>query len=102
VNEKRSFGTLLELLAVYHVDMAHETTHIVYEWEPFTEVEMMGKARRYSLGYRSLIVHRLADLALYTQIPDTALTTPCWYSGYRERWFLANGEPLELPNKLLV
>ena len=33
---------------------------------------------------------------------DDALKTPCWYSGYVERWFLANGEPLELPHKLFV
>ena len=82
--------------------MAHETTHILYEWEPSTEVEIMGKVRSYSLGYHSLILHRLADLALTPQIPDDALKTPCWYSGYLERWFLANGEPLELPHKLLV
>ncbi len=44
--------------------MAHEITHILYEWEPLTEVEIMGKVRSYSLGYHSLILHRLADLAL--------------------------------------
>jgi len=94
------YGTPVELLMVYHLDMAHETTHVLYEWEPFTEVEIMGKVRRYSLGYHSLILHRLADLALTPQIPDNALKTRCWYSGYLERWFLANRELLELPHKL--
>jgi hypothetical protein len=82
--------------------MAHETTHILYEWEPFTEVEIAGKMRSYSLGYHSMTLHRLAELAITPEIPTDALQTPCWYSGYLERWFLANGKPLELPHTLFV
>ena len=82
--------------------MLHRTTHILYEWEPVTEVEIAGRVRQYSIGYHSFILHRLADLAITPQIPDDALTTPCWYNGYLERWFLANGKPLELPHKLFV
>ena len=38
-------GTLVELPTAYHGAMAHETTHILYEWEPFTEVEIAGCAQ---------------------------------------------------------
>lgn len=80
--------------------MAWETTHILYEWEPYNEVEIMGEVRRYSDGYRSLIVHQLDDLQGFPQIPEHALKTPVWWSAYEEKWFLASGKELKLPHKL--
>ena len=79
--------------------MAHETTHILYEWEDFTEVEIMGKLRCYSTGSRSLIVHRLDTLQHFPQIPATARKTPVWYSGYNEKWYLANGQELRMDRR---
>jgi hypothetical protein len=81
--------------------MAYETSHILYEWEPTIEVEIAGEKRRYSDGYRSLIIHRLSDLSGYPQIPAHALKTPVWHSGYLDKWVLANGQDLRLPHKLL-
>jgi len=80
--------------------MPRETTHVLYEWEPTVEVEIMGQLRHYPGEYHSLIVHRLDDLPSFPQIPTTALKTPVWYSGYLEAWYLANGQPLQLPYKL--
>lgn len=82
--------------------MTDHTTHILYEWEDWAEVEIMGKTRRYSNGYRSLIVHRLDTLEHFPQIPTNALKTPVWYSGYTERWYLGNGKELQLPHKMFI
>lgn len=80
--------------------MAHETTHILYEWETFTEVEIMGQKRRYSDGPKSIIAHRLDTLAAYPQIPANAFQTRVYWSSYNERWCLANGQELHLPHKI--
>ncbi len=80
--------------------MARECSHTLYEWERYNEVEIAGEVHRYNDGYRSLIVHRLDDLKCYPQIPETALKTAVWYSGYNEAWYLANGQKLQLPHKL--
>jgi len=82
--------------------MKHEgCSHILYEWENYVEVKIAGETRRYNDGYRSLIMHRLEDIAKSCpQIPTTALKTPVWYSSYNETWFLANGQRLQLPHKL--
>ena len=77
--------------------MAHETTHILYEWIPLMETP---GGKTYQGMYHSLIVHRLSDLSQYPMIPDNAIKTPVWWSGYTERWFLANGQELKLPHKL--
>lgn len=74
--------------------MAHETTHILYEWESYAEVEIRGKMYRYPQGPYSLILHRLDALKHFPQIPADARKTPCWYSGYTEKWYRANGHEL--------
>ncbi len=82
--------------------MAWETSHILYEWEVFNEIEIMGKKRSYSDGPRFLILHRLDNVAVSCpQIPTHALTTPVWYNYSNERWMLANGQELHIPHKFL-
>ena len=83
-----------------------QCTHILYEWETFTEVEIRGKVRLYTDSPHSIILHRLDDLSAFPSIREAlqttkVYTTPVWYSGYLEKWFLSNGKPLpELPYKL--
>ena len=79
--------------------MSHTTTHILYEWEDTTEVEIRGTVHHYKGDYRSIILHQL-DTGQCFHIPETAMKTPVWYSDYNERWYLANGQPLTIPYKL--
>lgn len=79
-------------------EMSDMMSHILYEWETFTDVEIRGEVRRYSNGPRSLILHRLENPK--PNVPENALQTPCYYSSYLDKWLLANGELLELPHKL--
>jgi len=79
--------------------MSHITTHVLYEWEDTTQVEIRGKVHSYRGDYHSIIVHSSDTLQCF-HIPETALKTPVWYSAYAEKWYLANGKELTIPYKL--
>ena len=75
-------------------------SHICYEWETLTMVQLAGEKIWLRDAPHSLILHCLDDLRAYPQIPSDAYKTPVWYSYENKRWYLANGTPLELPYRV--